>query len=74
MMPITGIPLPFLSYGACSMLTNLVAVGLILSVNVRGRKIVSSCPGYTNSEQLEGGYDVDQEISAQYDEENGRIS
>lgn len=40
MMPITGIPLPFLSYGGSSMLTNLVAVGLILSVNVRGRKIV----------------------------------
>lgn len=40
MMPITGIPLPFLSYGGSSMLTNLIAVGLILSVNVRGRKIV----------------------------------
>lgn len=39
-MPITGIPLPFLSYGGSSMLTNLVAVGLVLSVNVRGRKIV----------------------------------
>jgi len=39
-MPITGIPLPFLSYGGSSMLTNLVAAGLILSVNVRGRKIV----------------------------------
>lgn len=39
-MPITGIPLPFLSYGGSSMLTNLVAVGLILSVNIRGRKLV----------------------------------
>lgn len=39
-MPITGIPLPFLSYGGSSMLTNLIAVGLILSVNIRGRKIV----------------------------------
>lgn len=40
MMPITGIPLPFLSYGGSSLLTNMVAVGLILSVNIRGKKIV----------------------------------
>lgn len=40
LMPITGIPLPFLSYGGSSMITNLIAVGLILSVNIRGRKIV----------------------------------
>lgn len=40
LMPITGIPLPFLSYGGSSMMTNLIAVGLILSVNIRGKKIV----------------------------------
>jgi rod shape determining protein RodA len=40
LMPITGIPLPFLSYGGSAMLTNFVGVGLILSVNVRGKKIV----------------------------------
>lgn len=39
-MPITGIPLPFLSYGGSSMLTNIIAVGIILSVNIRGKKIV----------------------------------
>lgn len=39
-MPITGIPLPFLSYGGSAMLTNMLAVGLILSVNIRGKKIV----------------------------------
>ncbi len=39
-MPITGIPLPFLSYGGSSMLTNIIAVGIILSVNIRGHKIV----------------------------------
>lgn len=40
LMPITGIPLPFLSYGGSSMLTNMLGVGLILSVNIRGKKIV----------------------------------
>ncbi|PKM77437.1 MAG: rod shape-determining protein RodA [Firmicutes bacterium HGW-Firmicutes-15] len=39
-MPITGIPLPFISYGGSSMLTNMIGVGLILSVNIRGKKIV----------------------------------
>ncbi|HPF20210.1 MAG TPA: FtsW/RodA/SpoVE family cell cycle protein, partial [Syntrophomonas sp.] len=39
-MPITGIPLPFLSYGGSAMLTNMLAVGFILSVNMRGKKLV----------------------------------
>ena len=32
LMPVTGIPLPFLSYGGSSVLTNFIAVGLVLSV------------------------------------------
>ncbi|PKQ36982.1 MAG: rod shape-determining protein RodA [Actinobacteria bacterium HGW-Actinobacteria-1] len=32
MMPITGIPLPFMSFGSSSMVTNLGGVGLLLSV------------------------------------------
>ena len=33
--PITGIPLPFVSYGGSSMLTNMVAIGLILGIGLR---------------------------------------
>lgn len=39
-MPITGIPLPFLSYGGSSMLTNLLATGLLLNINLRREKIL----------------------------------
>lgn len=35
LMPITGIPLPLLSYGGSSMLTNLIALGLVLNVRIR---------------------------------------
>ena len=32
LMPITGIPLPFLSYGGSNMMTNMGGVGLVLNV------------------------------------------
>jgi rod shape determining protein RodA len=34
-MPITGIPLPFLSYGGSSTLTSFAAIGLVMSVEMR---------------------------------------
>lgn len=38
-MPVTGIPLPFLSYGGSSMVTSMVALGLVLSVSARQKMI-----------------------------------
>jgi len=35
LMPITGIPLPFMSYGSSFMVTNMLAVGMLLSVWTR---------------------------------------
>lgn len=32
LMPVTGIPLPFISYGGTALLTNMIAVGIVLSV------------------------------------------
>jgi rod shape determining protein RodA len=34
-MPITGIPLPFFSYGGSSMLANMLGVGILLNVYMR---------------------------------------
>lgn len=32
LMPVTGIPLPFISYGGTSLVTNMAAIGLVMSV------------------------------------------
>lgn len=40
MMPITGIPLPFMSYGGSSMWTNMIAFGLVINVGMRRQKII----------------------------------
>lgn len=39
-MPVTGIPLPFLSAGGTSLITNLIAVGLFLSVQARKQRVL----------------------------------
>ena len=38
MMPITGLPLPFISYGRTFMLTMMAALGLVQSVSIHGRE------------------------------------
>ncbi len=40
-MPITGIPLPLMSYGGSSVLTTLIAVGLLQSIYAQGRAAAS---------------------------------
>ncbi len=42
LMPVTGIPLPFFSYGGSSLITNFAAIGLVLSVYMRKKSITFS--------------------------------
>ena len=37
LMPMTGVPLPFMSYGGSSMFANLVGLGLLQNVHIRSR-------------------------------------
>ncbi len=37
--PVTGIPLPFMSYGRTSLLINFISIGFALSVNTRSRTL-----------------------------------
>ncbi len=39
-MPITGIPLPFMSYGGTAILTDFAAIGLLLNIYVQRDKLV----------------------------------
>jgi rod shape determining protein RodA len=38
-MPVTGIPLPFLSYGGTTMLTNAILIGMVQSIVIRYKRI-----------------------------------
>ncbi|TPG72826.1 rod shape-determining protein RodA, partial [Brevibacillus laterosporus] len=39
LMPITGLPLPFISYGGSSLLTNFLTIGVVLNIGMRKQKL-----------------------------------
>ncbi|MCR3922284.1 MAG: rod shape-determining protein RodA [Firmicutes bacterium] len=40
MMPVTGLPLPFMSYGGSSLLMNMMAMGVVLNIGMRRQKLM----------------------------------
>ena len=40
LLPITGVPLPFVSYGGSSLVTNFICIGLILNISGRRQKTI----------------------------------
>ena len=42
LLPITGVPLPFVSYGGSSLITNFICIGLLLNISSRRQKAIFS--------------------------------
>ncbi len=44
MLPVIGVPLPFISFGGTSLIINMISVGLLINVGRRGAKALPSQP------------------------------
>ena len=40
LLPITGVPLPFVSYGGSSMLTNFMCIAMLINISGRRQKTI----------------------------------
>ena len=39
LLPVVGAPLPLVSYGGTSLLTVLISIGIVLSINIHDKKL-----------------------------------
>ncbi len=52
MLPVTGVPLPFISFGGTSLVVNLLAIGLLISVGRLGGKAPAPAESGTEKESV----------------------
>lgn len=45
LVPLTGLSLPFISYGGSSLLVNMVSIGLVLSVHIHKADVILDVVG-----------------------------
>src|SRR5690606_41170401 len=51
LMPITGIPLPFISYGGSGLLANMMVIGIVLSVRYHYKRYMFRSEEHTSELQ-----------------------
>jgi cell division protein FtsW len=59
MAPLTGVPLPFVSYGSSNLVVLLGAMGLVLNVAASGGRTAARRPRRGTLEAIDGGADAD---------------
>ena len=40
LLPVVGAPLPLISYGGTSLLTVLIGIGIVLSINIHDKEVM----------------------------------
>lgn len=69
MIPLTGITLPFISYGGSSMLTSFALLGLILSVSIKNERLTRVTEGYEDFGDYQDAEQEDYEDDDNYEDD-----
>jgi cell division protein FtsW (lipid II flippase) len=65
MIPLTGITLPFVSYGGSSMVVSLTILGIMQGVSIKNHKLVMDQDNYEENQNFEE--DINADIEDEHD-------